>query len=247
MSDGPRVLLLQIRNADDPMREHEYECFLRAARLEREQLHSVDAVEEEFVELNVDEHDALMIGGSGDYSIVHSDAPFFEPLRRFLRDLVERDYPVFASCFGFQTIADALGGEVITDLPRMEVGGFPLELLEAGRRDPLFSLLSDKFLAQFGHKDRLAKLPQGAIPLVRGEHIACQAFRLEGKRIWATQFHPELSGSENRHRYMSYIDRYSHDNPDPDVMSRFVDSPEPELLLQRFLRFLENDDWGEDR
>ncbi len=175
MSDGPRILLLQIRNADDPMREHELQCFLRAAKLEPEQLHSVDAVTEEFVELSIDQFDALMIGGSGDYSIVHPDAPFFGQLRGFLRDLVDRDYPIFASCFGFQAIAAALGGEVITDLPHMEVGAFPLELLDEGRRDPLFSLLSDKFLAQFGHKDRLGKLPEGAVPLVRGEHIACQA------------------------------------------------------------------------
>ena len=67
--------------------------------------------------------------------------------------------PAFASCWGFQALARALGGEVVTDLVRAEVGTFEIQLTAAGRSDPLFGPLGERFLAQLGHQDVVTRLP----------------------------------------------------------------------------------------
>lgn len=235
MRDRLRFLLVQIRNPEDPMGAHEHECFVNAAGVAPEQIVTIDAITASFEDVRLDEFDALLVGGSGEYSMARPKAPFFEPLKAFLGDLIDRDYPIFASCFGFHVITVVLGGTVVTDRETMEVGTFELQLTPAGRQDLLFDGLGDRFLAQMGHKDRLEKIPDGVEVLARGEVIACQAFRLPGKRIWATQFHPELTSEGNRHRYLHYFSVYPGKEPDNAILDSFRKSPESNALVGRFI------------
>lgn len=230
-----RLLLIQIRNPGDPMRAHEHRCFAETAELTLDQIVPVDAVSEEFRRVEVDDYDALLVGGSGEYSWASPAAPFFTPMRQLLERLMGRDYPVFASCFGFHAIAVALGGEVVTDDQTMEVGSFELELTDGGRRDPVFATLPDRFDAQMGHKDRLARVPEGVEILARGDRITCQAFHVTGRRTWATQFHPELTGETNRERYLHYFQYYPGEDPDPAVLQSFRPSPGASALVARFV------------
>jgi GMP synthase (glutamine-hydrolysing) len=50
--------------------------------------------------------------------------------------LYKEGKPTFASCWGFQALAMALGGDVVTDRDRTEVGTVWMELTPEGQKDP---------------------------------------------------------------------------------------------------------------
>jgi GMP synthase (glutamine-hydrolysing) len=126
--------------------------------------------------------------------------------------VVELKQPAYASCFAFQGLALAMGGEVGRDATKQEMGVIDLELTEAGRADPLFSSLPTRFLAPLGHNDQVLRLPAGVTELARGELVEHQAFRVDGAPFWASQFHPELTKT-------TLLDRWDH------YRSEFTDDP----------------------
>ena len=134
----------------------------------------------------------VVIGGSGRYSVT-SEAPWLHQALGSLRFLLESGKPTFASCWGFQALARAAGGKVTHDLEHAELGTHRVFLTEEGRRDPIFSQLPDAFLTYMGHEDRVIQLPPGAVLLATNDRVAQQAFRFEGRPVYCTQFHPELT------------------------------------------------------
>lgn len=75
-------------------------------------------------------------------------------------------------------------------------------------------------------------------PLYLGACTEYPKQRILGKPIWATQFHPELSGSENLARFKRYQKGYASVMNEKDqqaTFDRFKDSPETETLIPRFL------------
>jgi GMP synthase (glutamine-hydrolysing) len=232
-----RMMVLQARRADDPMLEHERACFLRATGRDAscfEWRNVVDGVPR-LRELR--RKDALLIGGSGHYSVADPVEDFFEPLKGLLRDVVDAGFPTFGSCFGYQLLVDALGGRVSHDEKRGEVGTRLVELTAEGRADELFGSLPARFDAQMGHLDRAVLLPPGVVNLARSESCPYQALRVSGAPIWASQFHPELDQEANLHRYRAYIERYEPEGGEKDLVSR--PSPETDRLLPRFLERVE--------
>ena len=62
--------------------------------------------------------------------------------------------------------------------------------------------------------------------------------RIPGVTVWATQFHPELSGDENLARFKRYLEGYASimsQDERADATSRFGASPETLVLIPRFL------------
>jgi len=139
---------------------------------------------------------------------VLDEGPEIQRFCAYLAELTGGDTPVFASCFGFQALALGLGGEVIHDEDHAEVGTYELELTEEGTRDELFGALPEHFLAQLGHKDRVFRPPEGVTTLARSPWSPFQAFRVTGKPIYATQFHPELTWVDNKVRFKGYMEQY---------------------------------------
>lgn len=232
-----RMLLLQARRADDPMREHEHRCFVRRTGLPPENVvpHDLCCGPPDLRALS--DFDSLTVGGSGEYYVSRGNLPHFERLMDFLREVLDRGYPTFASCFGFQSIVRALGGELVYDPVHSEVGTYGLELTDEGIADPLFGRLPRTFMAQMGHKDRTTRFPDGALNLASSEQCTFQALRIPGKPVWATQFHPELDRDSNLDRLRRYVRHYGPANPGElaAVESRFRESPEASSLLPRFL------------
>ena len=81
---------------------------------------------------------------------------------------------------------------MVTDHARAEVGVLPLDLTEAGKRDPVFGPLGSGFPVVIGHEDIVDELPHGAVSLASSATIENEALMFSGKPIYATQFHPEL-------------------------------------------------------
>ncbi|MBX3275452.1 MAG: gamma-glutamyl-gamma-aminobutyrate hydrolase family protein [Sandaracinaceae bacterium] len=234
-----RLLLLQARHASDPMRDHEHRCFADRTGLAPAQIVPHDLLSGPPTLAQVRAFDGLLMGGSGDFLVSQGDQPNFEPTLALLRDVVAARVPTFASCYGFQAMVHALGGEVIHDPENIEVGTFELSLTEEARRDELFGALPRRFVAQQGHKDRAARLPEGLVHLASSERAPYQALRVPGAPVWAVQFHPELDRDGSCTRYRHYLENYSPELSPEEVeaaMASFEDSPEASALLGRFLR-----------
>lgn len=229
--------LLQARNPNDPVRQREQDSFMEHLDLEAHELEVLDVLNGETTfEGATKGVDAVVVGGSGDYSI--TDNHFWIPsFIKTLGELAEAGFPVFASCFGFQGMVIALGGRVQRDEEAAEVGSFDVELLGNAEKDPLFQDLPDQFLVQQGHKDRAIELPEGVTLLAKSERCPYQAIRVDGRPIYATQFHPELTGDENKKRFVRYYDNYVDalgQRRTDEIMNSFKESPIANQLLKNY-------------
>jgi len=234
--EHPRFVLLQARDPGDPMSRHEQLCFANALSVPAEQITLHDLLQGAPPPSVTETHDAILVGGSGDYSVL-GDHDFLPAFFDFLANVViKEEVPTFASCFGFQALVLAGGGEVVHDDTRAEVGTYTLTLTEAGAADPLFKTLPNPFRAQLGHKDHAARLPAGMLNLASSESAPFQALRVEGLPVVATQFHPELTREANTERYLRYWDAYgTGDKTNDPVLARMADSPDSTALLSRWV------------
>lgn len=236
-----KILLLQARNHDDLAKSEERQSFAEKAGLDVEQIVPYDLLSGPPSLQKVLSLDAMMVGGSGDYYVSKGNLPGFSDLLELLSGVVARGHPIFASCFGFQLLVKALGGEVVTDIAGMQVGTYDLTLTQAGQKDELLGALPRRFRAQLGRKDRASRLPPRSVNLASSEDCPFQAIRIPEKPIWATQFHPELSGEENWLRFQRYQKGYASVMSEEErkaTASRFGESPETLILIPRFLKLV---------
>jgi GMP synthase (glutamine-hydrolysing) len=203
VDDSPRFLLLQVRNPDDRMRDHEVRCFARCFGCPAESIGVFDLLRGAPSAAVLASADIVLLGGSGDYSVARG-GPWLPAALEAMVDLYETRKPTFASCWGFQAMARALGGEVVTDHARAEVGTIWLELTPAGETDAVFGPLGNRFQVQIGHEDIVTALPPQATLLASSERVENEAFRLEGVPIYCTQFHPEIDKQGLIDRLKSY-------------------------------------------
>ena len=239
MNSALQFLLIQIRDRDDPMQPQEVHSFARALGCNVDQITPFDLLAGVPSRGQLDAHDMVLIGGSGNYSVA-SEGPWLERALDGMRELVEIEKPTFASCWGFQGISRALGGEVVTDVDRAELGTISVQLTEEGRQDPIFAPLSDEFDTQMGHQDIVDRIPTDAILLASTERVSNQAYWLRDKPIYCTQFHPELdltSLLERVKAYPQYVERIAG-----MTIEKFNDSchetPATQELLSRFVKYV---------
>ena len=230
-----RLLLLQIRDEPEVERQ-EQECFLHFSGLAPGQFAFHNLVDRPAVTgEDVRGFDAVVIGGAGAHSVTE-EYPFTAPLAAVVEDMVARRQPLFGSCWGHQFIAKALGGEVVTDLERKELGTFDIELTPAGAADPWLAGLPRRFGVQLGHHDRVVRLPAGAVELAASERCANQAFRLAGLPVYGAQFHVELDRERMLDRASVYREEYLADHGAMESLEQALrPSPESATLLRRFL------------
>ena len=110
-----------------------------------------------------------------------------------------------------------------------ELGLLPIRLSEDGEKDQLFSQLPNPFITPIGHEEQVVELPSEAVLLASTDRCRVQAYRLAGKPIYSTQFHPEMSSQRLWERVDAYIPhlREEYDGPD-EVCTR--------NLIHEFLR-----------
>ena len=219
------------------MCSQEVGCFARALQCAPEQIRTFDLLSGRPSRQQLNAVDMVLLGGSGDYSVAQG-GPWLERVMDAMRDLHALSKPTFASCWGFQAMARALGGEVVTDLARAELGTLDLQLTEAGLRDPLFGPLGPTPLVHMGHQDIVDSLPPDAVLLASTSRVENQAFRFEGKPIYCTQFHPELTVKGMTERlvaYPEYVVKIAG-MPLEAFLQTLAETPETNALLRRFVR-----------
>ena len=139
------------------------------------------------------------------------------------------------TCYGIGIATRTLGGEVSRAYPE-DTGPTPVAVTEAGRHDPLFGTLADRFTALTAHKEGTAALPPGAVLLAENDGCPVQAYRV-GDRLYATQFHPEPTGRAFTERMAVYRDDgYFASNDYDRISAAVLAAPlsEPPRLLRAF-------------
>jgi len=231
-----KFLLLQVRDSVDPMLMQEVDCFAESLQCEAAQISVFDLLSGCPSMVYFSRFDVVLLGGSGDYSVAQGGA-WLPPALQAMRELYELGLPTFASCWGFQAMAKALGGEVVTDMSRAELGTVEVFLTEEGKDDPLFGALGERFLAPMGHQDCVVTLPPDAIRLASSDKVENQAFKIKGKPIYGTQFHPELNRASLIERVRAYPKYVESITGDPiDVFIEKCGQTHLQKLLCNFAR-----------
>lgn len=198
------LLLVQARSPEDPLVKHEQHCIQRRIQGADAQLVARNAIHDTAEIGWLSGVDAVVIGGSGDFSVNHPlSQRWVNPLRHLLDAIIEREMPTFGICFGHQLLGLHLGSKVETHAALEEVGTVELARTSAAAACDVFSALPARFSAHTGHSDHVVSLPPGVELLARGDQVEMQAFQLRGLPIITTQFHPDLTGAEARERYLA--------------------------------------------
>jgi GMP synthase-like glutamine amidotransferase len=117
--------------------------------------------------------------------------PWLAAEKQAIREAVQqRAMPYLGVCLGHQLLGAALGGRV-AKAPRAEVGILDVELTAAGRQDPLFEGIADRFKALQWHGAEVAEAPPGATVLAHSPLCAVQAMRV-GRHAYGMQYHCEI-------------------------------------------------------
>jgi len=218
------VLLIQVRDPSDPMATHELGCVERRLADRAVRLVARNAIAERPDASWLQGVHALIVGGSGAYSVHHPRSQrWVSPLRRLLDVVLERGLPGFGICFGHQLMGYHLGAAVNTDQNHAELGTIRLHLTPEGKRDSLFGGLGAVFSAHTGHSDHVDGTPAGVELLASGDQLTTQAFKVRDAPFYSTQFHPDLTGQEAASRYVAFhASRPDHGDADPaELASHF--------------------------
>ena len=135
-------------------------------------------------------HPKAVILSGGPSSVYDRGAPVLP--EGFLKQQALVKIPVLGICYGMQLLGKELGGSVEGAHTR-EYGRMGVKALVEGSK----LLPSASFQAWMSHGDELKILPPGFTATARSESGALAAIENDSARIYAIQFHPEVSHTEN--------------------------------------------------
>ena len=125
--------------------------------------------------------DAIILSG-GPSSVWDKGSP------KVSDELFNLDIPLLGICYGMQLIVSSLGGDVEKSEKR-EFG--PAELFIEDSSD-LFGNLDNKSEVWMSHSDKVLCLPRNFKIIAKTPSCPIAAIKNKNKRIFATQFHPEV-------------------------------------------------------
>ena len=132
------------------------------------------------------EPSAIVLSG-GPQSVYAAGAPKVDPA------LFAQGIPVFGICYGFQAMADALGGRV-DKTGLSEFGRTPVSVDDRGT---LLEGLPHSFNIWMSHGDSVHDAPAGFSPLAHTPGAPVAAFEDVDRRLAGVQWHPEVLHSEH--------------------------------------------------
>jgi GMP synthase (glutamine-hydrolysing) len=130
---------------------------------------------------------AAVVLSGGPASVYADGAPSIDPA------LLDAGVPVFGICYGFQLMADALGGTVART-GTAEYGGTALEVTE--HDTALFGGLPESLSVWMSHGDAVTEAPSGFRVTARTAATPVAAFEDRARRLAGVQFHPEVRHCE---------------------------------------------------
>ena len=234
----PKFILLQARNSDDIVQPEEHRAFAKQMNVSTEDITPISILTQHLSMELLENVDGVLVGGAGEYSVLDNTPPINQFIE-YLGELSAHKIPTFASCFGFQALVLALGGDIIKDVPNAEVGTYTLYTSDNAASNPVFSILPKTFLAQLGHQDRATRLPECVTHMAYSDRAPFQAFQVKNAPVFATQFHPELTYQDNRRRFERYMKIYGELFGQEEAQKRLDShrpSPHANKLLKQFVQ-----------
>lgn len=139
---------------------------------------------------NQDEFDMLIVMG-GPMNIYQEDIyPWLVTEKKFIKKSIESDKIVVGFCLGSQLIADVLGAKV-TQNKEKEIGWFPIQLTDEGKKTFIFQDKNIPFSVFHWHGDTFS-IPPNSIRLASSNGCHNQAF-LYNNKVLGLQFHLEVT------------------------------------------------------
>ena len=127
----------------------------------------------------------IVLSGGPD-SVTQSFTP------RIPKIVFELIVPILGICYGMQTLAEQLGGQVIS-AEKKEFGHARLNLLEESK---LFEGISKNTNVWMSHGDQVQDLPDNFKVIASTETAPVAAMQHDHKDIFAVQFHPEVTHTD---------------------------------------------------
>ncbi|KQM84342.1 glutamine amidotransferase [Agromyces sp. Leaf222] len=227
----------------------EYESIRRAMAVGADRLEHLRLDVEPLPATDLTAYAGIVVGGSP-YNVTTPDEHKHPVQRRVEDDLarvaeaaLDGGHPLLFTCYGIGVLTRLLGGEVGTRHGE-DAAAVEITLTDAGVDDPLTGVLPRRFDALVGHKEATERLPEGAVLLASSAACPVQVYRA-GARVYATQFHPEVTA----HDFVARANVYRHHGYFPASELRAVTErlgaasvTQPQRLLRRFAEFAGVDD-----
>ncbi|MDF1478350.1 glutamine-hydrolyzing GMP synthase [Leifsonia sp. H3M29-4] len=129
---------------------------------------------------------AGIVLSGGPSSVYEPGAPSLDP------GILDLGVPVLGICYGFQVMAQQLGGEVGQTGAR-EYGATAVHVSEEGT---LLAGQPEEQTAWMSHGDSVSKAPAGFEVLASSQSTPVAAFENRERRLYGVQWHPEVKHSE---------------------------------------------------
>ena len=143
--------------------------------------HSITAAEV------VAKNPAAIILSGGPSSVYAENAPTFDSA------ILALGIPVFGICYGFQAMAQGLGG-VVSQTGKSEYGRTDLDAKSSAK---IFTSLPQSQKVWMSHGDAVTQAPPGFTVVASTSDTAIAAFENESGHLAGVQFHPEVLHSEH--------------------------------------------------
>jgi len=243
----PKILAVQFRRNQDSC-EQEQAAFVREGGIyaDIEFVNALNAaIDWHEPSALMAQYHGMILGGSGDFDFdggrTEADIArqqsyhFLEQLRPLFQYLFDNDTPTLGICYGHQLLGAFAGAQVRSDVTQKKTRSHPVKLLIDKNDYFLFADLPDTFYAQYGHKDSLDRVPEGAILLMQGgDQCKVSALRYKNN-IYTTQFHPELTLEDMLARMHASPDYLPEGVVAAEV---FKASPDANRILRNFGKFV---------
>ncbi len=137
---------------------------------------------------------AIILSG-GPSSVYAEDAPGLDPA------VLHAGVPVFGMCYGFQLMAQGLGGEVAATGVR-EYGRTPVTV---GSQGTLLADVPEQHTVWMSHGDSVTAAPSGFDVLAATAGTPVAAFESLDRRMAGVQWHPEVLHTEHGQRVLEHF------------------------------------------
>lgn len=140
-----------------------------------------------------DKAPAAIILSGGPSSVYESGSPQLDP------GILELGIPTLGICYGFQVLAQTLGGKV-DQTGKREYGATDLKVSEPGT---LLANQADIQICWMSHGDQVVAAPEGFEVLASTATTPVAAFESKERKIFGVQWHPEVKHSQEGQKVLT--------------------------------------------
>ena len=122
----------------------------------------------------------------GPNSVYDDKSPHYDP------EILNLGIPILGICYGAQLMAWMAGGKVAHAESSSEYGKTLVYL----KHSSLFAGLPEESICWMSHTDYISQVPDNFTTIAHTEKCPCAAMSCEEKKLFAVQFHPEVTHTE---------------------------------------------------